>query len=74
MSLWLGLRDFVRSFAGRPDHVIEDSLELVEARGGNNDAVAVAADVLGDAQETAAGILLQAEEECLPLDLDGVRF
>ena len=59
-----------RYFRRGLSHLIHKLLEILKPRCRNDDVIAPAADILGDAEETSARILLQGEDEGLPFDLD----
>jgi hypothetical protein len=61
-------------FRGGLEHLIEDTPELLEAGGGDDDVVVPAADILRDAQKSAAGIFPEGKNECFALDLDLAGF
>src|SRR5687768_3939346 len=63
---------FGRGVGGGAGHFVEDALEIFQAGGRDDDGVAAAIDVFGDAQETAARIFLQSENESFAFDLDFV--
>ena len=57
---------FVRRF----HHFFEELFEILQTGGRDDDGVAPTADVFGDAQEPAARIFLEREDEGLALDLN----
>ena len=60
------LRHFVRCF----HHFFEELFEILQTGGRDDDGVASSADVFGDAQEPAARIFLEREDERLALNLN----
>ena len=63
-----------RDLAGCLDHFVHELSKFFEPGGGNDDGIATAADVFGDAQETPARVFFQREDEGFALDLDFLRF
>jgi hypothetical protein len=61
---------FLRNFVRRFHHVFEELFEILQTGGRDDDGVAPPADVLGDAQEPAARIFLERENEGLALNLN----
>ena len=61
-----------RGVHGGSGHVVENAFEIFQAGGGDDDGIAAASDVFGDAQETAARVFFEREQERLAFDLDFV--
>src|SRR5260221_9710616 len=69
LSSWFRLRFCAfRSF----DHIIEDSFEVFQSWGGDDDGVPASADIFRNAEETAARGFLERKDEGLAFDLDSV--
>ena len=62
------------NFGGSFHHFFEQLAKILQTRGRNDDGVAPAANVFGDAQKTAAWIFLERENKRLALNLDCVRL
>src|SRR5258708_22208691 len=63
-----------RSLGGDTYHVVQNFFEILQPRRGNDNCIAPAAHVLGNAQKPAARILFQGNDKGLALDLDFVRL
>lgn len=65
---------FFRLLVGRFYHVVKNPFEFVQAGSGNNNVIATAVDVFGDAQKPSARIFLEREQKCFSLNLHFVAF
>jgi hypothetical protein len=68
------LRVLRRNFFRRPDHFVNEFLELQESGGGDDNGVAPPANILGDAEKSPAGILLEGKNEIFPFNLNFAAF
>src|SRR2546428_8746360 len=65
-----GLLAFLRKLRRSFDHFVQQFLELSQPRRRNDNGVAPPIHVLGNAQKTAAWILLERKDKSLALNLD----
>ena len=57
-------------FRGGLDHILQELLEILQARRRDDDRVAPSAHVFGDAEESAARVFLEREHKVFPFNLD----
>lgn len=55
-------------------HIVQQSLEIFQARSWNDNRITASAYIFSDAEETAANILFQREHKGLAFNLDLVRL
>ena len=65
---------FRRSFCRSLHHFIQKLLEIFQAWSRNDDCIAPATDIFRYAQEAAAWIFLQREDEHFPFNLDTISL
>src|SRR5664279_1153230 len=70
MGLFRARLSLGRCFGGGFNHFVQQRSELFQTRGGDDDSITPASDILSDAQEASARILFQGEDKGLSLDLN----